>query len=131
MTSLAFEYLAATEPQITFLHSYPGWVRTDVFSHLAAGESSGMVWRVMLAVIRSVVGVLMCMMGMSVEESGERQAFLLTTQSFGTGAWRVGAECEVVAKEGVLAGYREGGWPEKVWDHTLRVFEKALNSVPP
>ncbi|MCJ1454548.1 hypothetical protein MMC28_004901 [Mycoblastus sanguinarius] len=134
MTSLAFEYLAENDKQITFLHAFPGWVRTDIFARLTAPESSGVGWRVTLALIRGLVATIMLIFGMSVEDSGERQAFHLTSDRYGPGAWRIGYLSDQVSAPGVLEQYRERGWAEKVWEHTVRVFEKALaigsDSVP-
>jgi hypothetical protein len=68
------------------------------------------------------------MMAVSVEESGESQAFLLVTEEFGPGAWRVNQACEVipVVENGVFEKYVERGWGEKVWEHTGHLFEKTL-----
>ena len=64
--------------------------------------------------------------GKSVEESGERQAYQLTSNTYGTGAWRLGSSSDQISAPGVLEQYRERGGPEKVWEHTVRVFDKAL-----
>ena len=134
MTSLAFEYLAENDKRIAFLHAFPGWVKTDIFARLTAPESSGVAWRVTLASIRSLVAVVMLIFGMSAEASGERQAFHLTSDTYGPGAWRIGSLSEQVSAPGVLEQYKERGWAEKVWEHTVHVFEKALamnsDSVP-
>ncbi|KAF4219099.1 hypothetical protein CNMCM8980_010048 [Aspergillus fumigatiaffinis] len=126
MTSLAFEHLAENAKQITFLHAFPGWVRTDIFARLTAPESSGVAWRVTLAAIRGLVAVVMLIFGMSAEDSGERQAFHLTSNRYSPGAWRISPKSDEISTLGVLEQYRERGWPEKVWEHTLRVFDKAL-----
>ncbi|KAG2000847.1 hypothetical protein GB937_010766 [Aspergillus fischeri] len=126
MTSLAFEHLAENDKQITFLHAFPGWVRTDIFARLTAPESSGVAWRVTLAAIRGLVAVVMLIFGMSAEDSGERQAFHLTSDRYSPGAWRISPKSDQISAPGVLEQYRERRWPEKVWEHTLRVFDKAL-----
>ena len=126
MTSLAFEHLAKENKEMTFLHSFPGLVRTDIFARLEPPESSGVVWRVTLAFIRGLVAILLLCVGMPVEECGERQAFLLTTDRYGPGAWRIDASSEQVITPGVLERYREEGWRERNWEHTMRVFDAAL-----
>ena len=134
MTSLAFEHLAKTNRRFTFLHSYPGLVRTDIFARLTPPASSGIVRMLTLALIRGVVAILMLCVGMPVEECGERQSFLLTTDRYGPGAWRINSSSEQVSAPGVLERYREGLWSERVWEHTMRVFDTALavgsDSVP-
>ena len=134
MTSLAFEYLAENDKRITFLHACPGLVRTDNFSRLTAPESCGVAWRVLLALICGLVTTLQLIFGMSVKDCGERQAFHLTSDEYSPGAWRIGRLSDQVSTHSVLKRYIERGWPEKVWEHTVRVFEKALardsDSVP-
>ena len=126
MMSLAFEYLAENDKGITFMHAYPGWVKTDIFARLTAPESSGVTWRVTLALIRGLVTVIMMLFAMSTEDSGERQAFQLTSDRYSTGAWRIDDKSDEISAPGVLEQYRERGWPEKVWEHTVRIFEKTL-----
>ena len=130
MTSLAFERLAEKNERVTFLHSYPGLVRTDIFARLTPPESSGMVWRVTLAFIRGLVAVVMLCVGMPVEECGERQAFLLMTDRYGPGAWRINSSSEQVSAPGVLQRYREGSWSQRIWEHTMGIFDttRAIGS---
>lgn len=134
MTTLAFEYLAEKNRQIAFLHSCPGLVRTDIFARLTPPESSSLLWRVTLASIRVLVAMLMLCVGMEVKECGERQAFHLTTDRYGPGMWRINSSSEPVFAAGVLDRYREGSWSERVWEHTMNIFDSALaigsDSVP-
>ncbi len=126
MMSLAFDHLAENDKRITFLHAYPGWVKTDIFTRLTAPESSGVAWRVTLALIRGLVAIIMMLFAMSAENSGERQAFHLTSGSYTPGAWRIDHLSDRVSEPGVLGQYRERGWPKKVWEYTVRIFEKAV-----
>ena len=134
MTTLAFEHLAEKNSQLAFLHSCPGLVKTDIFARLTPPESSGLLWRVTLASIRGLAAMAMLFVGMEVEESGERQAFHLTTDSFGPGMWRIDPSSEPVSAPGVLERYREGGYSEQVWEHTMGIFDTTLatgsDSVP-
>lgn len=126
MTSLAFEHLAETDSSFTFLHSYRGIVRTDIFARLTPPESSDIFWRITLSLIRGLVAMLMLCVGIPVEECGERQAFLLTSDKFGPGAWRIDSSSEQASRSGVLERYREGSCAERIWEHTMRVFDTAL-----
>lgn len=130
MTSLAFSYLSQdpSNKDITFVHSAPGLVKTQIFSKLETPEGSGLLWRVLLQVIKGAAAVMYWMMAVSMEESGERQAFLLVSEEFEPGAWRVNQACEVipVVENGVFEKYVERGWGEKVWKHTVHLFEKTL-----
>ena len=130
MTSLAFDYLSKDESnkKISFLHAAPGLVKTDIFARLTPLEGSGFMWRVALPVIQSLAGFMYWMLAISVGESGERQAFQMTSDTSEPGAWRVDPESEIVPVDvnGVVEKYVEQEWDEKVWEHTVAVFEKVL-----
>ena len=127
MMTLALEYLAKNDRQIIFMHAAPGIVKTDIFAKLKAPESSSVLRRLVIVLARCLAALAMMFIGMSVEECGERQAFYLTNNSFGPGAWRVTASSDVASGPSVLDRYRDQGWPEKIWDHTLRAFDSALS----
>lgn len=126
MTTLSFEYLAENEKSITFMHVFPGLVRTSLFSRVVAPASSGLLSRVLTAIMSTFGSILIWLAGASALDCGARQAFILTRDTFGPGAWRIDQNSEAVTKPGVLERYREQGWPEKVWNHNLSVFEKVL-----
>ena len=128
MMSLAFEHLAKESPQSVLMHSHPGIVSTDIFAKLKPLEDSGVLWRLILVLVRGLAATMMMLVGMSAEDCGERQAYCLTSETFGPGAHRVSASSDVVSGSSVLDQYREQGWAEKVWDYTLGVFDKALGS---
>ena len=126
MMTLAFEHLAKENPRFAFVHSCPGLVKTNIFARLIAPESSGLVWRVTLVLIRGLVAMVMLCFGMEVEECGERQAFHLTTDRYGPGMWRINPSSEPVSAPGVLERYREGSWSERVWGYTMGIFDTTL-----
>ncbi|KAE9362982.1 hypothetical protein N431DRAFT_550757 [Stipitochalara longipes BDJ] len=130
MTSLAFDFLESEESnrEVALLHAAPGLVKTSIFSRLTPPEGSGVVWRMVLPVIQGMAGVLYWFLGIDGKESGERMAFLLTSGTFGRGAWRVGESCEGIreVRGGVVEGYVERGLGHRVWEFTIGVFEKVL-----
>jgi hypothetical protein len=79
-----------------------------------------------LALLRGLAAVLLLFFGMSAEECGERTAFYLISDRYSPGAWRISYLSDQVSANGVLEQYRERAGPEKVWDHTARVFDQAL-----
>lgn len=127
MTSLAFEYLAANDKCITFLHACPGLVRTDIFARLTPPEGSTFLWRVALASIRGVVAVAMLLIGMSVEESGERHASHLTSDTYRPGVWLIDPSSELVPVPLALEQYKERGWLETIWEYSEYIFGKAFS----
>jgi len=129
MMTLSFEYLAENDKQITFIHSFPGLVRTEIFSRLAPAEEAGMLGSTVLAIMARFAFIMQWLFGSSVEVAGARQAFVLTSDEIGPGKiWRIDEKSAPVTAAGVLEKYREQGWREKVWDYTSRVIEKALTT---
>ncbi|KAI1387794.1 uncharacterized protein F4822DRAFT_407593 [Hypoxylon trugodes] len=126
MTSLSFDYLAKQNPKMVFLHTYPGWVKTDNFARLEAPPSSGILWVIFLLLLRSLTGILASLFGFSSEQCAERQVFYLTSERYTPGAWRIDHNSETAGKNRMLDKYRQHGWPERIWEHTARVFEKTL-----
>ncbi|KAF3929908.1 hypothetical protein AA313_de0202226 [Arthrobotrys entomopaga] len=145
ITTVAFDALAKQNPDVSFVHAFPGFVKTE-------GQNFP---GLLSLVIRTVMWVGGRWILIPEEESGERNLFYATSGIYPPGA--VGAtgtesgndeeakEGEVVAvgldgvkgsgcytlhwdgtaKHGnpVLLKYREDGFPEKVWDHTLAVWK--------
>lgn len=146
MTTLAFEHLARLpgNEQVTFLHAFPGLVRTDIGTHIVAPPGAGWWQRVRAAVMRGAVRVMMFLMGVDVERAGERGAYLVAGAGAGPGqteggvgpgpaeggAWLVDDKSEVVAGPvAVLDRYRAEGWPEKIWEFTVGVFERVSGAA--
>ncbi|RAL08494.1 NAD(P)-binding protein [Aspergillus homomorphus CBS 101889] len=145
LNSLALEHLAATHPSISFAHVFPGIVRTPLmgstFGHLAG----------------SVLNVLSRPLSMAPEESGQRNLFIATSAAYpaarprdpsyvgtplgeglrtavastgkvGGGSYILNYDGSNTAKEKLMAGYREQGFPAKVWEHTLETFRRILRT---
>ncbi|KAK0748951.1 hypothetical protein B0T18DRAFT_479163 [Schizothecium vesticola] len=139
MTTLAFEHLARLpgNERVTFLHAFPGLVRTGIGANIVAPPGAGWWQRVRAAVLRGAVRVMMFLMGVDVERAGERGAYLVAGAGPGAGpglaeggAWLVDDKSEVAAGPvGVLERYRAEGWPEKIWEFTVGVFERVLGAA--
>jgi hypothetical protein len=132
MTTLALEHLAAEDSNhgITFLHAFPGIVKTDIINRLTppTDSSTGLGWRVGLAAFRGVGSVVMGLFGTEVQDCGDRQAYLLTSDATvpQPGAWRIDASSEVIKTEGVLKRYREDALGKRVWEHTEGVLDRCV-----
>ncbi|KAK4153465.1 hypothetical protein C8A00DRAFT_43645 [Chaetomidium leptoderma] len=122
VTTLAFDHLAAQNKTFTFLQAYPGLVRTGI-SNLVAPSGSGIGRRAYVAVVGRFVGMLALLFGMTPVASGERHAYHLTSSAFGPGMWRVDDQSEVAKGTEVLK-YRAAGWPKRIWEFTVSVFDK-------
>lgn len=143
MTSLSFEYLAQKYPDTSFVHAYPGLVKTAIFS-------KGFSWWVAI-LMTWVVGPLLTPFAVSIEEVGERQLFHATSARYPPRKSATsGAEARaagVARPEGVdvakgdgayllnwngetgegkcMKGYRERGVGKMVWEHTARMLEEV------
>ena len=150
MHTLAFEHLARDNSSISFLHAYPGWVKTDIVKNLFEKRQHGY-----LRTLASswLLLPLFNLIATSAEESGERQAFHATSSRYasgsqqqrrrdagglgkepfaecsvpGNGVYLVAANGETGSNSKVLDSYRKDGMPEKIWEHTMGVFEEALS----
>lgn len=139
MTSLYMAQLAAAHPNISWVHSRPGAVNTNVtrdFNPLLRGLTSALF---VLTPLLSSVGLI------SVKESGERHAYAATSPLFaprvkgvdtvgadgakGSGAYRVDYDSSIVkAKSELVKGYLSSGVGKKVWEHTRDMYAKATGN---
>ena len=150
MHTLALEQIAKSNPSISFVHVYPGWVRTDLvekFFDSASGlNSTG--YTLLMSLARRLFLPIFSLVATSVEESGERQLFHATSPRYpsaqtlqsqgpnpetafecsvpGNGVYRVTATGETSSDTKVLGPLRDAHMDEMVWDHTMEVFAEAL-----
>jgi hypothetical protein len=153
MHTLAFEHLAKSNPSVSFIHAYPGWVRTDILGNLFTPKP-GAWYGTIFALFRWMAAWGLKVFGISAEESGERQVFHATSSRYpskitiearvvdaekveaseftecsvpGNGVYRLSWDGEGVSDDNVLGPYRKEGLPEKIWDHTVELFDRALS----
>ncbi|KAJ5130665.1 uncharacterized protein N7515_006704 [Penicillium bovifimosum] len=146
MTDFALETLAEKAPEVSFVHDYPGVVKTGI-----TREVSSPIARVLFRVV-SVIGPLVYI---PIRESGERHLFFATSAVYppragdavgvkivggevvrgtdgvvGSGVYSVGEKGEAAGKGAVkvLDGLRGMGMKEKVWGHTLGEFGRIVGS---
>lgn len=130
-TSLAFDCLAANDvkKRITFVHAMPGFVNTGTPRTTYPSKKDGLAWWAFLSVMQVVSGWIIRYFSMSLNESGERYSFHLTSDTFAPGSWRTDRHNNIIADNEALQYYQDCGWKEKIWDFTQRVWEKALASI--
>ncbi len=140
MTDFAFEELATKNPTVSFVHSYPGGVKTGFFKESSYALRSAM--RVAFAVLSPWT--------LGIEESGERHLYAATGAAYppkagenggvevadggvkkgsageiGSGAYFIGSEGEFRANEKVLKELRGQDAGAKIWTHTMKMFESV------
>ncbi|CAG7927419.1 unnamed protein product [Penicillium olsonii] len=132
MTSLSMEELAASYPATSFVHAYPGLVKTSLV------RDNGSLMKLAL----NAMFFLLTPMNVPLEESGERHLYAGTNPSFapqvstggedvaigsdgvqGSGSYLVGSDSATVSNQKVLEGYRADGTRASVWKHTLDIFK--------
>ena len=140
MTDFAFEQLAEKNPAVSFVHAFPGGVKTGFFKE--AGFAMKAVMNLLLVVISPwMVGI---------DESGERHLYAATSAAYppkagekggvevedgqvkkgsagevGSGAYLIGSDGELRANEKVLKNLRGKDAGAKVWAHTMEMFESV------
>lgn len=135
MNSLAVGELASANPKTTFIHAYPGLVKTNIAHNL------GTVARWASDLFMFFASPWM----VDITECGERHLFAATSASYppreggkyceataigsdgtkGSGAYLLGWDGSQRVKERILRNYQVKGIGKQVWEHTLSVFNKV------
>ncbi|KAJ4475533.1 hypothetical protein J3R30DRAFT_3294682 [Lentinula aciculospora] len=112
---LMLEEFASLHPVITFVHAYPGAVRTNLFS---SAETS--------VITKKAMGLPMAMLGFlltSKEDCGEFMLNGILNVATAPGAWRISSHGEDIAKKRYYGSEEER---KKLWEHTVEATrEKA------
>ncbi|KAL4889412.1 short-chain dehydrogenase/reductase [Aspergillus ambiguus] len=136
MNSVSMEHLASAHPQISFIHSFPGIVRTRL------GRDFGVMTKLAI----NALMVLAKPWEIPFEESGERHLYAATSPRFSSRAWkdnvsdvaegsdgvpgsgfyRLGSDGSTYNPNKVMQQYREDGVRNSIWKHTLGVFAQVL-----
>lgn len=148
LVTLSLEALAKKAPEVTFIHNFPGAVKTDI-----AKDAKGVVMSV-LKVAFMVIGPLIYIPN---QECGERHVFLATSAKYpagagkdasgvplagelvvargtngeiGTGVYTVGSDGESAGPKvmELLAKSRKEGVVEKIWKHTEEEFKRITGT---
>ncbi|KAF8885863.1 hypothetical protein CPB84DRAFT_1787993 [Gymnopilus junonius] len=116
---MMMESFAEQAPNITFIHTYPGFVRTPIG---ASSPSRA------LRIISHVFFPLVWPISVSNIECGEYTWSSVTTTATKPGAWRIGSRGEDLGKKNYFGGEVQR---KKVWEHTVEVIRAALASPAP
>ncbi|KAJ9156569.1 Short chain dehydrogenase/reductase family protein [Pleurostoma richardsiae] len=138
MNTTTLENLANENPNVTFIHSFPGWVDTGNVNR-GLDPGSIMAWFVWL-----ILEPLIRILSFSDEESGQRYLFQSTSAAFGgrgvpwkgkpganslgkqaDGLFLVNSKCDCTSNAKVVSLLREKA-QGKIWDHTLEVLRPYL-----
>ncbi|PPR06435.1 hypothetical protein CVT26_006474 [Gymnopilus dilepis] len=148
--TLSLEVLAKQAPEVTFIHDYPGSVKTGI-----AREANALVV-FMMGIVGAIAGSWMFIPH---EESGERHLFLATSAKYppkagsteshgvpladdqivtrgttgeaGSGVYAVDWDCNSASLKvkQLLVQLREEGLVEKLWQHTEEEFKRITGSI--
>lgn len=144
LVTLSLEALAKKAQEVTFIHDFPGVVKTDL-----AKDATG----VLMSVLKAVFMVIGPFISIPNQECGERHLFLATSAKYpagaskdasgiplagevgvargtsgeiGTGVYTVGSDGESAGPEVVelLAKSRNEGVVDRIWKHTEEEFKR-------
>lgn len=135
--TLTMEQLQKRNPKISFIHAFPGLVRTNLFNT----EHFGFVVKFLVNWI--VFPTIGRFLWSSTEDAGDRFLYLASSPDFGaqevntdlavgsngqkgSGAYTVNEKAEAVHNDAVLGPLRENGSDVKIWKHTLGELERVL-----
>lgn len=138
MNTIALDRLAADNPDVTFIHSWPGWVNTGN-ARRGHDPNSAVGWLVWL-----FIEPLVRLFGFSDDVSAQRNLFQCTSAAFGgrgvpwkgkpgvntqgkseDGLFLVSFRCDCTPNAKVIPLLREKA-QGKVWDHTQEVLRPYL-----
>jgi hypothetical protein len=103
MTTLALESLAREAPDVSVVHSFPGFVRTNLGRDAARAARAASAMGLVKVVLNRVVGPMVP--AVPVREAGERQLFFATSGRFpARGGVDVGETAGVSLEKGVGTG---------------------------
>lgn len=137
MGTLTLEAISAAHPDVTFVHSFPGWVKTG--NHRRGADPGSILARIVWPISEPLIRF----MSMSVEESGDRHLFVSTSAMYGgrgttwgsekgvsegkhgNGVFLVNQKCECVLNDETMLGLRRDA-AEKVRSHTQRVIQAYI-----
>ncbi|KAL8971789.1 MAG: hypothetical protein Q9197_003099 [Variospora fuerteventurae] len=149
MGSLAFEHLARQNPAVAFVHNYPGYVKTNIFQSGFSWPVASL-YRYIIQTLIYFFEIPFADVGdrqlfhatsaryppLSASSKPEAQGAPLPQAvpvaegidgKKGSGAYLATKDSDV-APSGtgkLMTDYRKRGVPEKVWKHTLEMFEKV------
>lgn len=139
MTSFAFEEAAKRYPKTSFIHAFPGMVKTGGFKEGGPLMKLG----------GKITFTLLSPFTVDVTESGERHLYAATSGVFpakesdggveigaeqvrkgsdgeiGSGAYLIGWTGEVRANEKAMTELRKKGAGPKIWEHTQALFQSV------
>jgi NAD(P)-dependent dehydrogenase (short-subunit alcohol dehydrogenase family) len=133
LMTFMFEELAAKDDnkKISFIHLYPGLVGDTGLQIQGLGAVGNFF-------VKWVAQPLMWVFGYSGEEAGERVLYAATSEKFtrgsseigsngttGSGVYLVQGDSSVLEASKVAKKMREEGMAEKVYEHTVDVFDKV------
>ncbi|QKX60570.1 uncharacterized protein TRUGW13939_07715 [Talaromyces rugulosus] len=138
MNTTTLEKLASENPDITFIHSWPGWVSTGNVRR-GRDPNSWMAW-----IVRVFLEPIITLFSFNDEESAQRHLFQSTSAAFGgrgvpwkgtpgvnslqqqaNGLFLVNYKCGCTPNAKAMAILREKA-QEKIWDHTQEVLRPYL-----
>ncbi|KAK5447756.1 hypothetical protein LTS15_009254 [Exophiala xenobiotica] len=142
MLTLSLEHLARENPRISFVHAFPGWVATPILSR----GSKGLLRLLMTWVVQPLVALF----ATSAEEAGARALFYSTSDRYSVsdngmvplvegiekspktqgGIFLSNDKSESVNNEKLLADFRARRVDEKVWRHTMEIFDACATNAP-
>ncbi|KAI1321248.1 NAD(P)-binding protein [Xylariaceae sp. FL0255] len=139
MLTLSLEHLAAENPKISFVHSFPGLVDTPLLGRGSTGVKNFLLVRVVTPILSFIA--------LMPEEAGARTLFYMTSARFSVngggvpvpagvedeatktaarGVFLINEKSQSVGDEKVMEELRSRGMDKKVWEHAMATFKGAL-----
>ena len=84
LTTLAMDELSKENPKVTFIHKYPGIVKTGLLGKMFDDWKGA--WKILGVLAQHVLLPVMGLFQVSAEEAGERGLYIATTEKYNDGS---------------------------------------------
>lgn len=128
MMSLTMKEMSRANPRVSFMHTNPGFVSTDVHYKLADSWTGFMAlfgW-----VLKRILLPLVSLFTWTAEEAGQVGLYELTDEKYNASAgqnfFRLRENGEEEKASSILSKYEGNGMVKEVWDHTLETYDRVL-----
>jgi hypothetical protein len=145
--TLALEAIAQKAPNVSFIHNFPGFVKTNL-----GNDVKGVGFTVLRAVFNAIFPLIRPLIATPLDETGERQVFIATSARFaeggvplpngvavargtdgksGSGVYSITNDAESAPPkvEQLLEKLRKDGTTQKLWLHVEEEFVRITGTA--
>ncbi|KAJ9640076.1 hypothetical protein H2199_006310 [Coniosporium tulheliwenetii] len=126
MTDFMLEELSRRHPAVTFMHCYPGTMKTGIVNQLTGPiRLAAKIFYSLMTPWILDLRVPLPANGAGVLLVDGLEVMMASTGERGGGVYLLDWDSDPLDQKGIMERYREEGLPQKVWEHTMEAFGRA------